>query len=268
MNELDRIADRNKNWWQRLVDEECGFTQPWLNLTKKEIVSYCSGELKNHDQLQNMFPAQILNNVGGKEVLCLASGGGQQSVVFGLLGADVTVVDFSERQLVGDRSAADHYGYQVTTILSDMRELSSLEDNSFDLVYQAPSMSYIPEVKAVYSEVGRVLKPGGFYRVAHTNPAVEFVDLDSWDGEGYRIRLPYSVKKVEYGEAESIQFRHYLHEIFNGLIEEGFSIQQVLEAPYHIESLTQAEPGTWEHSQIYIPWIFAILAQKIQDTND
>jgi SAM-dependent methyltransferase len=143
-----------------------------------------------------------------------------------------------------------------------MRDLSVIEKGSFDLIYQAPSMSYIPAVREVYTEVARVLRPGGLYRAAHTNPAAEFIETDSWDGEGYRISLPYTVRQVEYGEDGSVQFRHYLGDIFNGLLGEGFSIQSVQEAPYHFKETCESGPGTWEHSQMYVPWIFAIVAKK------
>jgi hypothetical protein len=70
------------------------------------------------------------------------------------------------------------------------------------------------------------------------------------------------VRQVEYGEGGSVQFRHYLGDIFNGLLGEGFSIQSVQEAPYHFQETSEASPGTWEHSQMYVPWIFAIVAKK------
>jgi hypothetical protein len=47
------------------------------------------------------------------------------------------------------------------------------------VVYQAPSMAYIPDVGRVYAEVARVLRTGGYYRVAHTNPAIEFIEMSS-----------------------------------------------------------------------------------------
>lgn len=263
MIEQDKNAARNKDWWDKMVKEGCGFTQPWLDLEKQEIQQYIQNPQGTpNEQLGTMFPADILSNVDGKEVLCLASGGGQQSAVFSLLGAQVTVVDLSAGQLEGDRQAAAHYGYQVTTIQADMRDLSHIENDSFDLVYQAPSMSYIPDVRIVYAEVARVLRPGGLYRVAHTNPAVEFIETDSWDREGYRISFPYTVRRVEYGEGDSVQFRHYLGDIFNGLLAVGFSIQWVQEAPVHSQETPEASPGSWEHIQMYVPWIFAIVAKK------
>lgn len=115
-----------------------------------------------------MTPRNILTDVDDKDVLCLASGGGQQSAVFGLLGARVTVVDLAQGQLAGDREAAAHYGYEVTTIQADMRDPSCLDDESFDLVFQATSMGYVPHVREVYSQVARVLRSGGLYRTVIT----------------------------------------------------------------------------------------------------
>jgi ubiquinone/menaquinone biosynthesis C-methylase UbiE len=210
-----------------------------------------------------MYPVNVLADIEGQEVLCLASGGGQQSAVFGLLGARVTVVDLVEGQLAGDATAAAHYGYEVTTICADMRDLSCISEGVFDLVYQAPSMAYIPDVRSVYAEVSRVLKVKGRYRVCFTNPATEFVDWDSWDGEGYRITKPYSERIEQGGEdgaTGSIQFRHTMADIFNGLIENGFSIQQVEDSPkYFVQENAEAEPGGWEHWLTYVGG-FAVVA--------
>ena len=69
-----------------------------------------------------------------KDVLCLAAGGGQQSAVFGLLGARVTVIDFTQGQLDGDITAAKHYGYPVETICAQhprfVRRLKMLHTTS------------------------------------------------------------------------------------------------------------------------------------------
>jgi hypothetical protein len=57
-----------------MVAEKCSFTHSWLDLTKKDILRYRSGALNNHEQLQNMFPADILCEVDGVDISCLASG--------------------------------------------------------------------------------------------------------------------------------------------------------------------------------------------------
>jgi SAM-dependent methyltransferase len=215
--------------------------------------------------LIEIYPAELFADLEGVDVLCLASGGGQQSAVFGLLGAYVTVVDSSEGQLKGDRTAAEYYGFEVNTICSDMRDLSYISNETFSLVYQAPSMAYIPDVQPVYTDVFRVLKPNGIYCVYFTNPATEFVDWDSWDGDGYRITKPYS-ERIDHngkgGVGGSIQFRHYMGDIFNGLVDVGFSIQRVEDDPnYYAQENAVAEQGSWDHWLTYVGG-FAVVARK------
>ena len=161
MTEQNDIIATNKQHWEKMVREGCGFTRPWLELDANLISQYAKGQLDPvPEPLLVMYPATVLVDVENEDVLCLGAGGGQQSAVFGLLGARVTVVDLAEGQLKGDQKAATHYGYEIDTIQGDMRDLSCLGDKSFDLVY-GTGMCYVPDVKQVYSEVARVLRTGG-----------------------------------------------------------------------------------------------------------
>jgi ubiquinone/menaquinone biosynthesis C-methylase UbiE len=266
MRSEDEIAAVNRQDWARRVKEGSRFTRPWLNLNRDLLRQCVAGQLDGvPEPLLDMCPVKVLADVEGKEVLCLASGGGQQSAVFGLLGARVTVVDVVEGQLEGDVAAAAHYGYEVTTVCADMRDLSCLGDGVFDMVYQAPSMGCIPDLRPVYAEVFRVLKPKGIYRVCFANPATEFVECDSWDRGGYRITKPYAERMEHYqedGAPGSIQFRHHMADIFNGLIEGGFSIEQVEDSPkYFLQEGAEAEPGSWDHWLTYVG-AFAVVARK------
>lgn len=247
-----------------MAAEKNGFTLPWLDLDPAIVRQLATGQLiKAPPPLNDIYPLSILSNVNGKDVLCLASGGGQQSAVFGILGAKVTVVDIADGQLVGDKKAAEHYRYEVKTIQGSMTDLSMLTDNSFDLVYQAPSMGYIPDVKQVYSEVSRVLRTGGLYRADAQNPLSQFIDESSWDGEGYKITVPYAVKERQRAQDENvIEYRHHLDEIFNGLINCGFNIEEVFDFPPDLYQNGTPEPGSWLHSLLYNPGIFTILARK------
>jgi SAM-dependent methyltransferase len=266
VKERDEIAEASEEHWERMARERCEFTRPWLQLDRALIERYVRGELADvPESLAEMYPAALLADVEGRDVLCLASGGGQQSAVFALLGARVTVVDLAEAQLDGDRRASEHYGYRVTTVRADMRDLSGLEGESFDLVYQAPSMAYVPDVRRVYAGVRRLLRPGGAYRVEYTNPAVEFVDCADWDGEGYRVTRPYA-ERVRRRADGVIEFRHYLSDIFNGLIEAGLSIRQVEEAPHYRRQHADAQPGSWEHWLTYFA-PFVVVAESVHSAD-
>ncbi len=261
MSSRDDVAAANEVLWQGLVHGGCDYTAPWLDLDVQVLRRYAAGQLDPvPERLAQMHPVSVLADVAGKDVLCLASGGGQQSAVFALLGAKVTVVDLAEGQLEGDRRAASHYGYAVRTIHGDMRDLSALAAGAFDLVFQAPSMAYVPDVRPVYAGVARVLRPGGRYRVQLSNPATEFVDWEDWDGQGYRISRRYAERMRRRSDG-GMEFRHPMRDIFNGLIEVGLAVEQVEENPEHLPQDPHAQPGTWAHWLTYVTG-FVIVARK------
>jgi len=259
MDIKDDVAAANQRLWEEEVKKGCGFTIPWLDLDVSLLRQYARGELESlPEPLTCMSPPCVFADVEGKNVLCLASGGGQQSAVFSLLGAKVTVVDLAEGQLRGDRQAAAHYGYEITVFQADMRDLSCIGDGSFDVVYQADSMAYVPDVREVYAEVARALRAGGVYRVKHYQPAVHFV---SWDGDAYCIAKPYT-ERVERREDGGIEFRHYMDDIFGGLPDVGLSLRQVLDLGRNRKPPPQAAPGSWAHQDPYVGGGFVIVATK------
>ncbi len=259
MKKRDDIAVINQRHWEKMVKERCEFTRPWLELNIGLVDRYLKGKLSPIPKpLLSMYPTSLLADAKGKDVLCLAAGGGQQSVVFSLLGARVTVVDLSQGQLDADQKAATHYGYKVNTIQGDMRDLSCVEDRAFDIIW-GTGMSYVPDVKKVYSEVAKVLRTGGKYRVDFMNPATEFVDCDDWDGKGYSITRSYS-ERTRRSKNGPMEFRHTLSSIFNGLIHMRLFLEHVQEAPYYRQKV-KAPPGSWDHWRQYVTG-FAIVARK------
>ncbi len=258
---MDNIADTNKRFWEDLASRGMEYTTPWLDLDPGLVRAFGRGGVEAlPGPCACLYPRSVFQDVKGKRVLCLASGGGQQSAVFGLLGAEVTVLELTPAQLESDRKAAEHFGYNVKTVLGDMRDLSAFADSIFDIVYQAISIVFVPDVREVYREVARILMPGGMYRVGHCNPATQVVEETSWDGEGYRILEPYSGGCIQ--DAESMEFRHLLKDIFNGLIEAGLTIAHVEEYPRHLSPPAGAEPGTLDHMLGYVQNYFVIIARK------
>ena len=121
---MDELAKFNKERWEDLAQSGISFSRPFLNLNKqsaREVID----------------PQNVLGDVNGKDVLCLAASGGQQSVAFAMLGANVTVIDISETQISRDREAAEHYGFSIETHQGDMRDLSRFANDAFDIVWHA-----------------------------------------------------------------------------------------------------------------------------------
>jgi len=262
--------------WDQEVAEGCGYTVPALDLSRDLIDRYVSGEVHHLPGMEEVLDLrEVLPGVAGKDVLCLASGGGQQTAVFSLCGARVTSVDLCEGQLEADRVAARHYGYDIRAVKSSMDDLSMLADESFDLVYQAVSLCFAPDVRAVYREVHRVLRKGGVYNVALSNPAtasLAFVGGSSgWDGVGYRIADRYqggpilrdATGRENMEEGEPIgEHVHLFRDMVGGLLELGFIIRQVSEDSRHLQPTITGEPGSWTHQQHFVGWQINVLAEK------
>jgi SAM-dependent methyltransferase len=259
MSVPDEVAIANRRMWEEEVKKGCGYTIPWLDIDVSLLRRFAEGNLGPlPEPMDCIFPASVLAGIEAKDVLCLAAGGGQQSAVFGVLGARVTVVDLAEGQLEGDRKAAAHYGYDVKAFRADMRDLTCLSDGSFDLVFQADSMAYVPDVREVYAGVVRVLRPNGTYRMVHDSPATASV---KWSGEAYCIGAPYR-ERVKRREDGGIEFRHYMDDIFNGLLDSGLSIRRVFEEPYSRQRDSSAPAGSWHHERAFVGGGFVIVARK------
>ncbi len=257
---MDDIARYNKERWEELAKAKVRFSRPALDLDEASARALVD-------------PEGILGGVKGKDVLCLAGGGGQQSAALALLGARVTVLDLSETQLQRDEQAAEHYGLEVTTVQGDMRNLSCFADDSFDVVWHAHSLNFVPDTNLVFDEVARVIRTDGLYRLECINPFVHgFLGGNweqTWDGVGYRVSTPYvdgaeMVSEDPYwdwqderGERRRVkgprEWRHSLGAIVNGLIGRGLVILGAWEWG---DGDPEAQPGSWAHFQtIFPPWL-------------
>jgi 2-polyprenyl-3-methyl-5-hydroxy-6-metoxy-1,4-benzoquinol methylase len=174
----DDVNSCLRHRWKALGDADALFCRPYLDMDAESA-------------RQKLDREGLLGELVGKNILCLAGGGGQQSVAFALLGARVTVLDLDRGQLDRDRFAAAHHEVVVLTEQGDMRDLSRFREAAFDIVWHPYSMNFVPEIEMVVRHVSRVLRPGGTYTFAMANPFAAGVSTRDWNGEGYVLRLPY-----------------------------------------------------------------------------
>ena len=103
-----------------------------------------------------MVPHAWFGELRGKKVLGLASGGGQQMPIFAALGAECTVLDYSERQLASERLVAEREGYAIRIIRADKTKRLPFADETFDLIFHPVSNCYVREVKPIWKECWRI----------------------------------------------------------------------------------------------------------------
>lgn len=184
------------------------------------------------------IPADWFPPFDNARILCLASGGGQQGPILAAAGeaagASVVVFDNSPRQLERDRDVARRDKLPLKTVEGDMRDLSRFADATFDLIVHPCSNLFVPDIRPVWREAARVLKPGGVLLSGFVNPILYLFDQKKAD-DGLlevRHRLPYSdltsinaEERKEYMAAEeALEFGHTLTDQIAGQIEAGLAI--------------------------------------------
>ena len=231
------VRDYNREAWDREVERGNEWTVP---VGPDVIEAARQGRWEIVLTETRPVPRDWFPDLEGADVLCLASGGGQQAPVLAAAGANVTVLDNSPRQLAQDRLVAERDSLTIETVEGDMADLSVFADESFDLVFHPVSNLFAPEVRPVWAEAFRVLRRRGSLLAGFLNPAVYIFDLDLVDSSGelrVRYALPYAdatskseeevARQIERGEP--LEFSHTLEDQIGGQIEAGFVIAGLYE---------------------------------------
>jgi arsenite methyltransferase len=105
----------------------------------------------------------------GARVLDVGSGAGTDSLVAAqMVGptGSVTGIDMTPEMLTKSRANAAAMGLDNVTFIEADAERLPFDDNSFDVVISNGVIDLIPDKDAVFSEIFRVLVPGGRIQIA------------------------------------------------------------------------------------------------------
>jgi SAM-dependent methyltransferase len=225
------ILEYNRRAWDREVERK----NPWTVPVGPEVVAAARRyEWEIVLTPTRRVPREWFPDLRGLEVLCLASGGGQQGPVLAAAGAKVTVFDNSPRQLEQDRIVAEREGLEIATIQGDMADLSAFDDRRFGLVLNPASTCFVPDVRAVWREAARVLRPGGALLAGFANPVGYLFDFELAERGVLEVRhtIPYSdlvgrpeeeIRRQIEGE-EPVEFGHTLEDLIGGQLAAGLVI--------------------------------------------
>jgi ubiquinone/menaquinone biosynthesis C-methylase UbiE len=105
----------------------------------------------------------------GQEVLDVAAGNGNLTVLAGEEGASVVASDFAPAQVELGRARTEAEGLDVEWVVADAEELP-FEDDRFDCAASVFGAMFAPRPDRVASELFRVVKPGGTVGMANWGP--------------------------------------------------------------------------------------------------
>jgi SAM-dependent methyltransferase len=176
----------------------------------------------------------------GVKLLGLASGGGQQMPIFAALGADCTVLDYSQRQLDNEKLVAERENYKINIVRADMTKRLPFEDNSFDIIFHPVSNCYVEDVQHVWNECYRILKPGGLLIAGMDNSVAYLFDEDLYEDKDnpqlvVANKMPFNplkdpVLNYKYKDKDyAYDFSHTLEEQIGGQLKAGFILTDLYE---------------------------------------
>ena len=231
---MEDLFDRVRRNINRLVENDVGWA---ACATPAQLQKAREGKLELLFGFDQAVPPEWLGELRGKRVLCLAGAGGLQAPLLACAGADVTVFDLSERMLDKDRMIAEQEGLPLHIEQGNMCDLSRFPDESFDLVLNPPSLFYVPDVTPVFREVYRVLKQGGCFIMASSNPIAYVCEYDVSMGCYKAVnRMPYrSTDHADQGDW--VEYGHTMEDYIGGQLRCGFVLTGYAE--HQMEDITE-----------------------------
>jgi SAM-dependent methyltransferase len=226
------VTQHNRGAWNRHAKSGSRWSVP---VSAAEIASAREGDGQVLLSPNQAVPADWFGGIVGKEVLGLASGGGQQVPLMAAAGAKVTSFDNSDEQLARDKMVADREGLAVRIVQGDMADLSVFADKSIDLIFHPVANVFVPDLTPVWQECARVLKPGGRLVAGYMNPTFFWFDHEECAKTGeWGVKYPLSfseltslpperlAKLVECNEV--LEFGHSLNDQIGGQLRTGMVV--------------------------------------------
>jgi ubiquinone/menaquinone biosynthesis C-methylase UbiE len=225
------IVKYNKSAWDNYVDQKNRWTIP---VSEQELENAKNGNWNIVLTPKKPVPHNWFPDLKDLKILGLASGGGQQCPILATLGADITVFDNSEKQLQQDKNISDKFNLDIKTVQGDMKDLSVFADNTFDLIFNPCSTTFVDNILPVWKECFRVLKPSGILMTGFTNPISLQLDEENLN---LIYKQPYSdthslpTEKLEELKQnnEALIFGHSLTDQIGGQLEAGFMLTNMYE---------------------------------------
>ncbi|WP_082678240.1 class I SAM-dependent methyltransferase [Sphingomonas sanguinis] len=262
MSEKFDLISHNSGAW----DFQAQQSGPWSQPVSSECIDAArKGEWSVH-LTPSPLPRDWLGDIVNKDILCLASAGGQQAPVLAAAGANVTIFDLSREQLGKDEMVAVRDGLSLAIEQGDMCDLSRFADASFDLILHPISNQYVPDIQPVWNECYRVLRRGGVLLTSFFNPAVFIADRDPRFAKQGLIRprfiTPYSDLcdlseadlKAKLARSEPLIFGHSFQSQIGGQLAAGFVISAFLE---------EIHPNPRFEIEKFIPSFIATKSEKL-----
>jgi SAM-dependent methyltransferase len=171
---------------------------------------------------------QVLGDVRGKDVLELGCGAAQWSIALHGLGARVTGLDFSERQLEHARTLMDQAGVEFPLVHASA-EATPFADGTFDIAFCDYGVMSFCDPYLTAPEMARILRPGGLLAFSALTPIADLVWPAGLEHPGRELVVEYWELHRREEPGDTIDFQLRYGEWIALFVANGFAVESLLE---------------------------------------
>lgn len=235
-NMQDRITQQNEQAWNQQNYEALLNRHGAPKDVADKLLSNPSGKLKS------LLP--YLPNLKEKRIANLMGSHGMKATAMGLLGADVTVIDFSYENERYAKELAQAASVDLTYYITDILKLGAEHHNQYDIVVmELGILHYFLDLHPLFHIANKILKPGGHFILQEFHPIStklitskgkkHKVDGNYFDPTIQRTNVAYSKHLTNENENANavLQRKWTLGEVLTSLADEELIIKQVVEEP-------------------------------------
>lgn len=229
---MDNGIEKIKNFWNQRSDNyysELGIDERILKIIKNPESEF---HHTTYSLIKEAFP-----NFEGKKICVPSSGGNEAVFAFHLMGAKVTSVDISIKQMENAVTIAKNNNWDIEFICDDTMKLCKIKSDEYDFVYTSEGVHvWINDLNSMYENIHRILKCNGTYIMYEIHPfSRPFED----NTDKIIVKKPYD-STGPFGEVPNYHWR--MQDIMNAIISSGLNIK-------HIEEMyAEYYDSYWFHS--------------------
>ncbi|MCF6410808.1 class I SAM-dependent methyltransferase [Pseudalkalibacillus salsuginis] len=219
-----------------------------------------AAKIKHHPKGRLGSFYRYMEPVEGKRIAHLMGSNGIKGIALSLLGADVTVVDFSQENAAFAAEVAGAAGVNIQYEVSDV--LSFKGDGSYDIILmELGVLHYFVNLGPLFQVIQRLLKPGGQLVLHEFHPIS--TKLITSKGKKHKVSGNYFDPTIENRQVafskyssdseektEVLQRKWTLGELITAVADTGLVVK-----------VLEEEPNQKVHD-IGIPKLFTLVAQK------
>ena len=210
------MSKETKKWWESSSKE-------YQKKSKIPIDIHYGPGAPNENELR------LLGNIKGKNILEIGCGGAQCGIAMAKQGAKVIGVDLSYEQLKFAKNLVEKNKVDITFYQGDIKSLKQVKSNTQDIVFSAYALLYVDNLRKCFREVNRVLKKNGIFVFSLDHPFWRTINKKTLKLKESYFKTGKWTEVFSDKTKKFVMYTKTVSEIFNYLVEEGFTVEKIIE---------------------------------------